>query len=205
MTGTIYNDRTFAEYYGQTEWQSYRHLVADIIRHSMPGPILDVGSGVGFLVECARQFGLDALGIEGSEWACTQAKHRGLPMIQLDLASEWPLKDGSFATVVCNQVIEHVEPPVVRRVLTESYRVLKSGGTLLIYSPSPWNRAERGAFGHINLHEPSRLRAAVEAAHFQIIEEPNYLERGGLPWRILYRATKWERLLGSANCVARKP
>lgn len=208
---TLYAPQDFQQYYDLSTWRDYRHWLADLIKYAEPGPILDVGAGLGFFTECAIKYGLDCLGIEGSEWACKQAQLRGIPVSTCLLESSWPFQDCSFTTVMCNQVIEHIPDGIVRYLLQESYRVLQPGGTLMIYSPSCFNRVERQNPTHINLFSPSRLRAAVKSTGFEIIEEPNYLERASLPWRVLYRflrrfSIQWsERFLASANCIARKP
>ncbi len=51
-------------------------------------------------------------------------------------ACSLPFKDGSFDTVVCLEVMEHVASP--ERLLGELARVLKSGGTLFFSVPMAW-------------------------------------------------------------------
>lgn len=207
---TLYTKEDFTQYYDSTTWLDYRTWLADVIRYSEPGPILDVGAGLGYFTECASKFGLNCIGIEGNEWACNDASTRGVSVIPCRLESEWPFEDASFTTIICNQVIEHISDEVVRHLLRESHRVLKTGGILMIYSPSCFNRTECENPAHINLYAPQKLRFEVNLAKFEIIDEPNYLERANLFWRIIYRVVKTisvttsERFLGSANCIARK-
>ncbi|NOZ82222.1 MAG: class I SAM-dependent methyltransferase [Euryarchaeota archaeon] len=47
-----------------------------------------------------------------------------------------PFRDGSFSTVVCLEVMEHVTSP--ERLLSELSRVLRSGGTLFFSVPMAW-------------------------------------------------------------------
>jgi SAM-dependent methyltransferase len=210
LSETLYSTENFQCYYESSTWRDYRHWLADLIKYADPGPILDVGAGLGFFTECAIMYGLDCVGIEGNDWACQQAQSRGLPVSNCLFESNWPFANNSFATVMCNQVVEHIPDNIVRRLLQESHRVLRSGGTLMIYSPSCFNRVERKNPTHINLFTPSRLRSEVVSAGFEVIDEPNYLERANLPWRVLYRFVTGvdrnlsERFLASANCIARK-
>lgn len=207
---TLYSSNDFEHHYADCSWKDYKALVADLIKYSEPGKIIDVGAGLGYFTECANKFGLDAIGIEGSKWACEKARERGVELIFCDLDSEWPLKASQYSTIMCNQVIEHIPDQVVSQLLLECHRVLKDDGVLMLYSPSCYNRNESLNPAHINLHSPKKLRDTVLAHGFSIIDEPNYLERASLGWRILYRTAKGislnysERFLASANCIARK-
>jgi SAM-dependent methyltransferase len=51
-------------------------------------------------------------------------------------ATEIPLTDGSFDTVLCTQVIEHVADH--QGLLSEAYRLLKPGGVLIVSAPMYW-------------------------------------------------------------------
>ncbi|MBU0648609.1 class I SAM-dependent methyltransferase [Patescibacteria group bacterium] len=45
-----------------------------------------------------------------------------------------PLEDGSVDAIICKAVLEHVEAP--HQAVQEMYRVLRSGGKILVYVPS---------------------------------------------------------------------
>ena len=49
------------------------------------------------------------------------------------------LGDSSLGGIFCSHVIEHLHPPEALRLIRESYRVLKSGGTLVLVTPNPQN------------------------------------------------------------------
>ena len=51
-------------------------------------------------------------------------------------ATAIPLKDGSFNTVLCTQVIEHVADHGA--LLREAFRLLQSGGNLILSGPMYW-------------------------------------------------------------------
>jgi SAM-dependent methyltransferase len=55
-------------------------------------------------------------------------------------ATDIPLPDASFDTVVCTEVLEHVPDPL--KALKEMYRVLKPGGRLILSTPMYWPRHE---------------------------------------------------------------
>lgn len=201
-------------YYSSRDWKNYRGILSSLIRYSEPGPILDVGCGNGFLVECATRWGLVCKGLEGSLEAVTLARERYPEIdIQQHLLSEpFPFPDNSFQTVVINQVIEHLEPEVAESSIDESYRVLHAGGMLFIASPSKFNKYERKADPtHINLYSPKELENLLVSKGFSEIISMNsalnllgnnYWGRGLM--YVLFGLTKWEKLSGSANCMAYK-
>jgi SAM-dependent methyltransferase len=55
-------------------------------------------------------------------------------------ATDIPLADASFDTVVSTEVLEHVADPL--KALREMYRVLKPGGYLILSTPMYWPRHE---------------------------------------------------------------
>jgi SAM-dependent methyltransferase len=202
-------------WYGAREWRFYRGIVADVVALSEPGPILDVGAGAGLFVEAARRWGLSCVGVEGAADAIALAERRcpGLALHHHLLSEPLPFPDASFQTAIWNQVIEHLEPGVAERALRESRRVLRPGGALLVYSPSRANRAERDADPtHVHLYAPAELRDLLLRVGFErIVARDAALEvfgrsrAGRLLAHALFRATAWQRLAATANCVAYAP
>ena len=48
----IYNKEMYDLAYPDNNWNSSRKLLARCIKKGKPGPILDIGCGLGFFVEC---------------------------------------------------------------------------------------------------------------------------------------------------------
>ena len=98
--------------------------------------ILDAGCGSGEFVHAMALEGADAQGIEYvpekvAEW---QARHPGDARVRRGDIAGLDYPDQSFDAVLLNEVLEHVPDDV--RALAEVHRVLKPGGTLLIFSPN---------------------------------------------------------------------
>lgn len=211
MSPTIHTPQDFKRAYKDRDWRFYKGLLATCIRYGEPGKILDLGAGLGLFVECCMRYGIECVGIEGSSWACKKAEERGIKLICLDLAEDFPFPDEEFSVVVCNQVIEHLLPQTAKHMLQESYRVLKPNGVIIINSPCYYNSRERCEPTHINLYTPSRLRREVEEAGFKIIAEPNsprpLLGTNPLSlviMEVIFRLVKFDFLSNTANCIARK-
>lgn len=201
-------------YYLDRDWRAYTDILARIVRYSSPGPILDLGAGCGYLVEAAHLWGGLATGLEGSVEAVEIAKSRApeLDIRHHRLSDPLPLAPDSYQTVVLNQVIEHLEPPVASRVINESLRVLRSGGMLLIASPSSANRYEaRIDPTHINLMSPTQLKDLLLHSGFErAISWDVALPIFGSSWLLhgaataIFRLFPLDRLSASANVMAFK-
>lgn len=100
------------------------------------GQVLDLGTGVGGNLEqlTARH---RTVGAEISLAAARQAKLRA-PVAVAD-GARLPFRDGTFAAVVCTEVLEHVDDP--RLVFAEMARVLAPGGVAYVTTPNYANLA----------------------------------------------------------------
>lgn len=203
----------FERDYGERDWRFYRGLVALCVEHAEPGPILDVGAGLGFFVEACERYGLRCTGLEGSAHAVRLARQRHpIDIRHHYLSRRWPFSGATFTAVVCNQTLEHLTPVIAETVLQESFRVLRPGGVLAINSPCLYNSYEAAEPTHINLYTPTRLRKAVCAAGFgsyRAFDSPRLLLGDSRPMtillKILFRMMPFDLLSASANCIAYKP
>lgn len=135
-----------------------RDVTAALARHAT-GTLLDVGCGhrpyepvappgvrwIGMDTKASDRSGADA-------WA---------------LAGALPFRDGAFDTVLCTQVLEHVEDPGA--AVAEMVRVLRPGGKLIVTVPQAW-------FLHEEPYDFWRftrygLRALLARAGAQLVEE----------------------------------
>jgi 2-polyprenyl-6-hydroxyphenyl methylase/3-demethylubiquinone-9 3-methyltransferase len=96
--------------------------------------ILDAGCGGGLLAEEFARLGLSVTGVDPSlnsvTTALIHARASGLEIDYLAATGEvLPFANGSFDSVVCADVLEHVDSPPV--VIAEISRVLKDGGVFL--------------------------------------------------------------------------
>lgn len=98
------------------------------------GRILEVGCGAGNVLETFQNGSL--YGVDLSRHILSQAAQRLAGHASLTCASgeRLPYADGSFAGVLCTEVIEHVLNPGA--VLEEIVRVLRPTGTLAVSVPN---------------------------------------------------------------------
>lgn len=106
--------------------------------------------------------------------------------------------------------MEHLDDLAQGNVLRESYRILKTGGYIFVYSPCKFNKAEQDKQGHINLLTPTILkRKMLEAGFGQVDQSLNYpLPRNrvtALLLRLLFGIVgPIDRLSASAHAIAKE-
>jgi 2-polyprenyl-3-methyl-5-hydroxy-6-metoxy-1,4-benzoquinol methylase len=94
--------------------------------------ILDFGSGAGFFLEAARQYGFNVTGVEVSERLSRFAKNTfGIEMFKsLDELT------GNFDAIFMDNVIEHIAPDVHRAIMLRLISMLRPQGVLVGWTPN---------------------------------------------------------------------
>lgn len=138
------------------------YFVQLLQRNDISGKVLDFGCGRGATVRALRAAGFDAYGADkffgGMDWTSLHAddlvEQRCIRRIEAD--GRLPFPDGSFAFIVSDQVLEHVDD--LEQVVRELKRVLAPGGRM--YHQFPTREVIREAhFGLPYIHRmPPRLR-----------------------------------------------
>ncbi|MBA2567174.1 MAG: class I SAM-dependent methyltransferase, partial [Thermoleophilaceae bacterium] len=118
-----------------------RQALERLERYVEPGPLVDLGCWVGFLLAEARDRGWQPVGIEPSTFASRYARAQlGLDVRTEDLfAAELPV--GRFQAVVMGDVIEHLPDP--GRALERAAGLLGPAGALVLMLPDAGSRVAR--------------------------------------------------------------
>lgn len=96
--------------------------------------VLDIGSGGGFLAVDLSDAGYEVVGIDPEASAVRDAALHVAGSFALALGERLPFADGTFDSVVCSEVLEHVEDPDA--VIAEASRVLRPGGVFVFSLPN---------------------------------------------------------------------
>ena len=96
--------------------------------------VLDCGCGAGDYVRGLQGLGGDVWGIEFSRDKVATAPREVSGRLSVGDLHHIAIRDGAIDVALMNEVLEHV--PNDRQALREVHRVLKPGGTLLIFSPN---------------------------------------------------------------------
>lgn len=160
--------------------------------HPNRGKLLEVGSGLGFILDAFRSDGWQVQGVEPDRNAMQYASTKlGIETRNAILESAG-IPDHSIDVVVMLHVIEHVPDPV--GTLKRIYKVLKPGGHLVLETPRYdtlmfrlLGRRERSLScdGHIFFFTTDSLRKAYEKAGFAL-EHFEYVGRSLTLDRLAY-------------------
>lgn len=113
----------------------------ELIPHYRPDALLlDIGCGRGDFLVAMKRLGWNVLGIEMDPVSAAIARDRGIPVQTApfeaaDIAAE------SVDHITMNHVIEHFYDPLA--VIRKCHRILKTGGTLVLYAPNAQSLAHR--------------------------------------------------------------
>jgi SAM-dependent methyltransferase len=181
--------------------------------------LLDLGCGMGtFAVEAAKR-GAHAVGVDPAPAALQAARavaaaeQAGAAFIRAD-AALLPVVSDSCDVVLAADLTEHLDDDTLARVLREAVRVLRTGGSLVLYTPEQTHvferLRERGMLdpdpSHIGVRSAVELAAAATAAGF-VVERTAWLPSHLPGWNLLERVlAPWVPLLRRRiGLVARRP
>jgi SAM-dependent methyltransferase len=108
---------------------------------------LDVGCAMGFVVEALREVGVDASGVDVSDFAVEHAAPGARGHVRVgDLLDGLPFDDGAFDLVTVLETLEHLPPEAIADALTEVRRVTTGWLVATIPSFGPNPSGPRGWF-----------------------------------------------------------
>jgi SAM-dependent methyltransferase len=145
----------------------FRGLTADV---------LDIGCGRGEFIELLNTHGIPARGIDLNHEMAEQCRARGLNVLEADAVSHLAsLPDGSLGGIFAAQVVEHLEPSYLLRLLDLSFEKLQPGGILVLetLNPACWTAFFESYIRDIThrwpLH-PDTLKYLVTASGFTRVD-----------------------------------
>ena len=133
----------------ETNWWycARRQLVEKILTERGPFESgLDLGCGVGGHLDLLGRVCSQRQGVDPSEEAVHWCKEHGFEGVFQGDATDLPLEDNAFDTVICLDVLEHIDDVAA---VKEIHRVLRPGGLLVVTVPAHdylWN--ENDVFSH---------------------------------------------------------
>lgn len=121
-------------------WRDTQEANLFYLPYKEDGILLDIGCGGGNNMDTMQKIGWQTIGIDFDVKAVDNAKNKGLDARSGDLFSQH-FANESFDAIIMNHVIEHVPNP--KKLMLESKRILKTGGTMTIMTPNTAGRGHR--------------------------------------------------------------
>lgn len=102
------------------------------------GRVLDLGCGRGEFMELLRENGFRSSGVDSNSQMAGRCLDKGLDCRQGDLLEALAGEpDLSLDGVFSSQVIEHLEPESIRRLVELAFQKLRSGGAIVLETVNP--------------------------------------------------------------------
>jgi SAM-dependent methyltransferase len=138
------------------EWLAFFSSIADtIIRKIDPRKVLDVGCAMGMLVEAFRDRGVEAYGLDLSEYAVGQVREDVRSYCRVASLLD-PIPD-HCDLVIAIEVLEHIEPKWTEKAIGN----LATAGKDILFSSTPFDYKEGS---HFNT-QPPEYWAELFAGH----------------------------------------
>lgn len=171
-----YGSYSRADYDSPITRARYRELLGSFERYRRRNRILDVGCGIGYFLEEARDRGWEAHGSELEERAVEIVRAKGLSCVRAPIEPD-TFEPDSFDVVTAFEVVEHVSDPLAEAEAIAS--ALRPGGLLYLTTPnfgSLSRRLLRGRWSvvgypeHLTYFTPSTLRSWLARFGFESVE-----------------------------------
>jgi len=188
--GKEYFDGTREQGYGGYRYDGrWLPIAEDLVRHfglSAGNRVLDVGCGKGFLVKDLMKVcpGLEAFGIDISEYAVMNCEPEVAGRLQVGNAMHLPFPDNSFAAVISINTIHNLERAGCIQALREMQRLAPGKGYVQVDAYR--NPAERQIFEDWML---TAKTYGMPADWRDILHEASYT--GDYFWTILEVDPEW--------------
>jgi SAM-dependent methyltransferase len=115
----------------------WKPVAKDIVSHYRLSPgdkVLDVGCAKGFLVKDLLAEGIDAYGVDVSEYALMTCEPETIGRLHIGSAEHLPFPDKSFDVVLAINVLHNLRKPELIRALREMERLSRKGKFLQVDS-----------------------------------------------------------------------
>lgn len=176
---TYYQTGCGSPYGGSAAWDSFFATVAErIVVEIGPATVLDAGCALGLLVEQLRARGVDAEGIDISEYAIARAPEAVRDHVRVgSVAAPFPRR---YDLIVCIEVLEHM--PKAEAEAAVANFCAHSDDVLFSSSPHDYKEAT-----HFNVNPPDYW-AALFARH-GLFRDLDFDAAFVTPWAVRFRRT----------------
>jgi 2-polyprenyl-3-methyl-5-hydroxy-6-metoxy-1,4-benzoquinol methylase len=159
--------------------KTYHHVFGNYLGEVLSkarGRVLDVGCGLGNILEELAKLGCEVFGIEPSPAAARICREKGLD-VECGLVDEVIYPENAFDTVILFHVIEHLPSP--KNTLQTIFHILKPGGRVFLVCPNADSYlskffGEYWAGWHVPFHfyhfTPQTISKLIGLTDFEIVK-----------------------------------
>jgi SAM-dependent methyltransferase len=140
------------------------------------GAVLDLGCGRGEFLELLREAGIEAAGVDANGLMTDICSEKGLRCERGDLLEKLvERRDGSLGGIFSSQVIEHLSPRYLKKLIEVCRQKLAPEGVLVIETVNPLSvfalvQVYYLDLSHRNPIHPQALKFMLEASGFEDVE-----------------------------------
>ena len=159
-------------------------------RFFKPGPTADIGCGSGRDAAWLNANGFPAVGYDASEAMLAEARrlHPQIRFQQSPLPELPGIRDESFANVLCETVIMHLDPASVAASVRRLIAILEPGGILYVSWRVTENADRRDEHGRLYAaFDPELVLRALAGTELLLDEQVGSLSSGKLIRRLVAR------------------
>jgi O-antigen chain-terminating methyltransferase len=138
--------------------------------------VLDIGCGRGEFLDLLREHGVSARGVDLNDEMAALCRERGLQAVAGDALQYLEAQpDGSLGGLFAAQVVEHLEPGYLMRLLETAYHKLRPGSKIVLetINPACWYAFFSSYIRditHVRPLHPDTLQYLLVASGFQRVE-----------------------------------
>jgi len=177
--------RGFEARFRGSETEIRRQLAPHVSYFRPGGKVLDLGCGSGEFLELLQKSGLEGLGVDKNGQMIDRCRDKGLNCTQGDILEELSEQaDESLDGVFSSQVIEHLPPAYLKRLVELGHSKLAPGGVIVLETVNP-----ASVFALVQIYfldpthqkpvHPSALGFLLESAGFEDVEIKYSSDLGG--------------------------
>ncbi|HEY1913154.1 MAG TPA: class I SAM-dependent methyltransferase [Vicinamibacterales bacterium] len=165
----------------EDQFRGSDEAIADRLRAYLPifegrSNVLDVGCGRGEFLVALKTAGISARGIDTNAEMVAVARDRGLDTTHTDAVSYLQsLADASLGGLIATQVIEHLEPRYLMKLLDEAAQKLRPGAPIVLETINvacwlAFFSSYMRDFTHVRPVHPETLQYLARASGFERVE-----------------------------------
>jgi len=132
--------------------------------------ILDIGAGKGFIEELLTGEDIRILGNDISEVSVKNLKSKFKGQFRKESIYTMKYPEKSFDAIFALEVLEHIPPSRIMKVLKKIYRLLKNKGTFILSVPTNegLEKMKENPSGHVRTYTENLISAELRIAGFKV-------------------------------------